>query len=183
MSSLEKRPDVAPTSVRPGRSSPHRTAEAAARLRKRQRAETFFQWLGKSAIAIGLGFVVVLFATIVWQGQSAVTQTHVRLDITFDPSALGLGPSPAQAKSWSGLKPLVSDHGMAGSGQGRAQCRNRCPSLWARICPVKSLAWGPEFPNCVREIRFMGLRIPGLSGPTPSTLWLAQKCFRGSQPR
>jgi phosphate transport system permease protein len=98
MSSLEKRADVAPTSARPGRVSPHRTAEAAARLRKRQRAETLFQWLGKGAIAVGLGFVVVLFATIVWQGQSAITQTQVRLDITFDASALGLGPSPAQAQ-------------------------------------------------------------------------------------
>ena len=95
MSSLEKRADVAPTSVRPGRISPHRSAEAAARLRKRQRAETLFQWLGKGAIAIGLGFVVILFATIVWQGQSAITQTHVRLDITFDPTALGLAPNPS----------------------------------------------------------------------------------------
>jgi phosphate transport system permease protein len=77
--------------------SPHRSPSAKARLRRRQRKERLFRALGKTAIATGLGFVVLLFATIVLQGKDAFTQTSVRLDIHFDPAALGLPPSPSES--------------------------------------------------------------------------------------
>jgi phosphate transport system permease protein len=75
--------------------SRHRSAAAKLRLRKRQIQEKVFCAAGKVAIAIGLGFVILLFGSIVFQGHQAFTQTQVRLDITFDAAALGLGPSPA----------------------------------------------------------------------------------------
>ena len=82
----------------PRHSSPHRAPAAQARLRSRQRSERLFRATGQAAIAIGLGFVLLLFGTIIYQGHGAFTQTHVRLDITFDPTALGLGASPSEAE-------------------------------------------------------------------------------------
>lgn len=74
--------------------SPHRTTGAAARLRRRQRAEWLFRSAGLFAIAVGLGFVIMLFGSIAKQGWQAFVQTEVRLDIAFDPSALGVASSP-----------------------------------------------------------------------------------------
>jgi phosphate transport system permease protein len=98
MSSPIEKDGAAPLSASKQVQSPHRSPAAAARLRKRQRKETLFRALGRTAIATGLGFVVLLFATIVMQGKDAFTQTHVRLDIHFDPSALGLPPSPSESE-------------------------------------------------------------------------------------
>jgi phosphate transport system permease protein len=99
MSSPEKLPDAAGVpSVRPRVRSPHRSPEAAMRLRRRQLAERLFRGVGQAAIAIGLGFVVLLFGSIVLQGRNAFTQTHLRLDITFDPSALGVAASASDAE-------------------------------------------------------------------------------------
>lgn len=74
--------------------SPHCTAPAAARLRRRQRVERLFRGVGLGAVAVGLGFVVLLFVSIVAQGRQAFTQTEIRLDITFDPVALGVSNAP-----------------------------------------------------------------------------------------
>jgi phosphate transport system permease protein len=76
--------------------SPHTAAAATARLRRRQRKEKLFRGMGMLAIATGLGFVILLFATIIMQGKGAFTQTHVRLDIRFDASTLGV-PAGASA--------------------------------------------------------------------------------------
>jgi hypothetical protein len=45
------------------------------------------------------------------------------------------------------------------------------------------VALGQGFPSCVWEIRCMALRIPSLSGPMPSMLWLPQRWSRASRPR
>jgi len=82
----------------PRKRSPHRTEEAARRLRRRLLAERGFRALGQAAIAIGLGFVVMLFASIIIRGSGAFTQTEVRLDIHFDPSTLGVSPTPSPAE-------------------------------------------------------------------------------------
>jgi phosphate transport system permease protein len=78
--------------------SRHRSPAAKVRLRQRQLQEKLFRAAGKAAIAIGLGFVILLFGSIVVQGYQAFTQTHVRLDVTFDAAALGLGPSPTASE-------------------------------------------------------------------------------------
>lgn len=74
--------------------SPHRTTRAAVRLRSRQRVERLFRGLGLSAVAVGLGFVILLFVSVALQARQAFTQTHVRLDIHFAPETLGLPGAP-----------------------------------------------------------------------------------------
>ncbi|HTV20544.1 MAG TPA: phosphate ABC transporter permease PstA [Polyangiaceae bacterium] len=86
----------APSARKPRPPSPHRAEAAQQRLRRRQLTERVFRAAGQVAIAIGLGFVVLLFGSIVYQGKDAFSQTHVRLDVTFDPSALGLGAAPSE---------------------------------------------------------------------------------------
>jgi phosphate transport system permease protein len=97
MSSAENLAD-APPPRKPGPLSPHRSAAATARLRRRQLSERLFRGAGQAAIAIGLGFVLLLFGSIVYQGKDAFTQTHLRLDITFDPSVLGVSASPSESE-------------------------------------------------------------------------------------
>lgn len=78
--------------------SPHLSAAAEARLRGRQRSERLFRAAGQLAIAIGLGFVVLLFGSIVYQGKDAFTQTHLRLDVSFDPGTLGVSASASASE-------------------------------------------------------------------------------------
>src|SRR5687767_5197098 len=99
MSSADKFADPpAPALRKPRPRSPHRSAAARARLRRRQLSERLFRAAGQVAIAIGLGFVVLLFGSIIYQGKDAFTQTHLRLDVTFDPSALGVSASPSESE-------------------------------------------------------------------------------------
>jgi len=79
----------------PGRRSPHRSPAAARRLRGRLRAESAFRALGMAAISIGLGFVLLLFGSIIYRGSGAFTQTQLRLDIHLEPVALGVGAAPS----------------------------------------------------------------------------------------
>jgi phosphate transport system permease protein len=81
---------------KPPARSQHQSAAAAARLRRRQRTEKLFRGMGMAAIATGLGFLIMLFSSIIMQGKDAFLQTHVRLDIHFDPSTLGLPPTPSE---------------------------------------------------------------------------------------
>ena len=86
-----ERPHSEQPGAAPGLSrSPHRTPEAAARLRGRQRAEWLFRNTGLVAIAIGLSLVILLFGSIAKQGWQALAQTEVRLEIAFIPSSLGV---------------------------------------------------------------------------------------------
>jgi len=93
-SRLPSAPHAVPAPGAPaGRSvppSPHRSALAAARTRRRQRSERWFRACGAAAISLGLAFVVALFVSIISQGHSAFTQTQLRLDIEFSPTVLEL---------------------------------------------------------------------------------------------
>ena len=53
-------------------------------MRRRRRAEVRFQLYGLAAIAIGLGFLVILFTSIISNGWTAFFQTSIELPITFD---------------------------------------------------------------------------------------------------
>jgi phosphate transport system permease protein len=59
------------------------TAEAAL-VRKRYAAERRFRFYGVAAIATALGFLAMLFGSIIWQGWPAFLQTHYKLPVTFD---------------------------------------------------------------------------------------------------
>ncbi len=91
------------------------TAEIVqAGLKKRYRAERRFRLFGILAIAISLMFLAILFADIFWKGLPAFRQTHIKLNVFFDPSLLPQD-NPAAAdyhglvkKSLQSLFPEVS---------------------------------------------------------------------------
>ena len=82
----------------PRQRSPHRSSAARQRLRRRQLHERGFRALGQGAILVGLSFVVLLFASIFYRGSRAFTQTELRLDVHFDPAALGVSATPTPAE-------------------------------------------------------------------------------------
>lgn len=61
-------------------------SEHSARLKRRYAAERRFQWYGLGAIIIGLGFLVMLFTSIISNGWSAFLQSSVRLNVFLDPA-------------------------------------------------------------------------------------------------
>jgi phosphate transport system permease protein len=77
------------------REQPH-SAKAAVRtidivesgLSRRYRAERRFRFCGFSAILLSILFLALLFASIVGKGYSAFRQTHIKLDVFFDPAVL-----------------------------------------------------------------------------------------------
>jgi len=65
----------------------------ANRLKKRYAAERRFKALGFGAIALALGFLAILLVTIISNGATALVQTNIRLDVTFDAETLGVDPA------------------------------------------------------------------------------------------
>lgn len=63
-------------------------ASRAALIKRRYRAERRFRLYGVSAILIALGFLVMLFASIVGNGWTAFLQTSVKLTINFDETVI-----------------------------------------------------------------------------------------------
>jgi phosphate transport system permease protein len=57
-------------------------------LKKRHRAERRFRLYGLAAITLGLLFLAILFASIVYNGYTAFVQTYVQLEVYFDPERL-----------------------------------------------------------------------------------------------
>ena len=62
----------------------------AARLRRRYRAERRFRIYGFAALALAAAALLWLLVSIVARGYGAFTQTHLRLDVAFDPAVLGI---------------------------------------------------------------------------------------------
>jgi phosphate transport system permease protein len=76
--------------------SPHRSPAAEARVRRRLLVERWFRRLGQGAILLGLSAVALLFLSILGKGYTALQQTQIRLDVTFDAAALGVGAEPTR---------------------------------------------------------------------------------------
>jgi phosphate transport system permease protein len=57
-------------------------------LARRYRRERRFRLYGVLSVVFGIGFLAFLLFTIIGNGYSAFTQTHVRLDIDFDPAVI-----------------------------------------------------------------------------------------------
>jgi phosphate transport system permease protein len=68
----------------------HTTPESQRRLRRRQAAEKRFRAYGLVAILLGVSFVGLLFADIISKGWTAFMQTHIQLEVTYDPEVLGV---------------------------------------------------------------------------------------------
>ncbi len=56
--------------------------------RRRHIKEVRFQWVGRIAILISLGFLALMFIAISVRGYSVFEQTHIQLDIFFDEAHL-----------------------------------------------------------------------------------------------
>ncbi len=68
---------------------PQKAAErVAASIHLRKRKETRFVWLGKTAVAIALGFLVLLFVGILSKGIPGFFQYYVTLDLNLDEQQL-----------------------------------------------------------------------------------------------
>jgi phosphate transport system permease protein len=68
---------------------PQKAAErVAASIHLRKRKETRFVWLGKTAVAIALGFLVLLFVGILSKGIPGFFQYYVTLDLKLDEQQL-----------------------------------------------------------------------------------------------
>ena len=59
-------------------------ARVEAGMKRRRAAERRFRFFGKCAVGLGLGFLVILFVSIVGNGYSAFWQTRITLDVTID---------------------------------------------------------------------------------------------------
>jgi phosphate transport system permease protein len=126
-----------------------------ARLKRRYSAERRFRWACRLAVSVAVGFLVLLFADIVWKGWSAFLQTEIRFDVAFDPELLG-GSTPEAlagadtARLWR--EPLLAELPV----EGRSERREL----------LGLVSSGAAF-----ELRDMLLADPSLVGST-RTLWL-----------
>ena len=59
-----------------------------ASLRRRYRTEMLFRFYGLMSVLIGVGFLLVLFTTIIGNGYGAFQQSFVRLEIKFDSAVI-----------------------------------------------------------------------------------------------
>lgn len=64
------------------------TEKVNASLKRRYARERRFRRLGLAAVILGLLFVAILFVDIVGKGYTAFVQTHIELDIYFDPAVI-----------------------------------------------------------------------------------------------
>ncbi len=81
-------------------------------LARRYRAERRFRRFGLGAIVLSLSFLVLLIGSIGWNGIGALQQTHIRLDIHFDPAQLdvnSLASADYQALVKSSLSQIFPD--------------------------------------------------------------------------
>ncbi len=77
------------------------TQDAGFGLRGRNRSEKRFQWAGRGAIAISLGFLVIMFFSIISNGLGALQQSQIA--ITVDLSAEEIDPQDIGGASFNSL--------------------------------------------------------------------------------
>ena len=122
-------------------------------LKRRYRAEKRFRYCGIAAIVISLLFLVILFADILDKGLPAFRQTHIRLNVFFDPAEL----SPGRLEG-------ADYHGIV-----KKSCRSLFPEVTGRRqkrALYKFISSGASY-----EIRKMVMDDPSLIG-TSQELWL-----------
>lgn len=87
--------DTSPTAnpKRPGGTNHERVRAGLAR---RHRGEAIFRGLGIAAVALALGFVAILFTTIISKGLPSLQQSHLHLEVFFDPAVIDEGPAPVR---------------------------------------------------------------------------------------
>ena len=76
--------------------SAERAQRIKARLARRHFNENAFRALGIAAIVLCLGFVAVLFTSILSKGLPAFWQATLHLEVTYDPEVIDVGPAPVR---------------------------------------------------------------------------------------
>ncbi|NBS11595.1 MAG: phosphate ABC transporter permease PstA [Gammaproteobacteria bacterium] len=97
-----------------------------ATLKRRNRSELKFQWLGKSAIGLALAFLVLLFAAIFSNGIPGLFQHYVTFDVTLDKARLDPAGDMSPSSLYSGdAEALVREGFLAalGNPEGRTKTR------------------------------------------------------------
>lgn len=69
-----------------------------ANIKKRNRAEIRFRWIGRVAIGFGILCVLLLFTDIITKGIGAFSQTYIYLDVNFDGDDLGLSTESTESE-------------------------------------------------------------------------------------
>lgn len=57
-------------------------------IKRRHAAESRFQWLGRIAIMIAIGFLIAMVGSIAWTGMGALNQLYVAINIFADPAEI-----------------------------------------------------------------------------------------------
>ncbi len=77
------------------RRSPNRERIRAS-LARRHRSEAIFRGLGIAAVLLALGFVAILFTTIISKGLPSFQQARLHVEVYFDPTVIDVGPAPVR---------------------------------------------------------------------------------------
>lgn len=57
-------------------------------LKRRHASESRFQWLGRIAIMIAIGFLIAMVTSIGYTGLGALKQQYLALDVHVDPAEI-----------------------------------------------------------------------------------------------
>nr|WP_281397129.1 DUF3333 domain-containing protein [Kaustia mangrovi] len=68
-------------------------------LKRRHAKERRFRLMGMLAVIAAIGFVVVLFSSVLARGLPAFWQATITLDVTFDPEVVDVGPPPSSRRA------------------------------------------------------------------------------------
>lgn len=89
--------------------SVHTSDEARARLAKRYRTESYFKWIGRSAIGVSVGFLLLLLSSVVGQGLPAFTFNFVSLPFNLSAQNLGTDGSDYDALKQANYDGIIRD--------------------------------------------------------------------------
>ena len=132
----------------------HTTEAMARRLAKRRAAERRFRACGIVAVALAVAALAALFASIVGNGYTAFQQTHIELEVTYDPEVLGIGeardPRTLSGANYPGLV--------------RKTMRDMFPEVEGR--KARRALYGIVSPGAAFMLRERVLADPGLIGQT-----------------
>jgi phosphate transport system permease protein len=128
-------------------------------LKKRHTAERRFRLYGKVAITLGLMFLLILFTSIIGNAYTAVLQTHVQLDVYFDPQRI----DPQGTRLPENLQ--NADYG----GLVKASLREMFPTVTERR--EKRSLYGLVSNGAAFQLRNMVLENPELIG-TRASIWV-----------
>ncbi|MCH9765358.1 MAG: phosphate ABC transporter permease PstA [Alphaproteobacteria bacterium] len=124
-------------------------------LKRRHAAEARFQWIGRVAIVIAIGFLITMVVSIAVIGAGALRQSHIALDVFLDPAEI----NAEEIKN--------ADFG----GVIKAALRTKFSDVTKRR--DKRKLYGLVSSEAAYTLRDMVLRNPSLIGTTPKIWFIA----------